>query len=429
MGEPAQVGERVLGERVEQRRRDRDDRAGGDGQHAEPHHRRHRRHREEVGGKRDDRDPLEMEGEQRRRAEARGRGERRRLRQRCRHRARAQREGDRRGEEEDRDHRRERQLPPGVAGGPRIEPERDRGGEQQRVPARGRAAGEDGDYSGGAHDAGPLDRGPGARERDVQRDQHETPGETCPQAGSERGEDRKAERDEQHHVLAARGEQMGEPGDPEVLARGLVERLVLAEDHPPRQGGAWRVEAAADRALGRVAHRIERPWHAAAPAPGGRHALGEEPPVRAAAAQPAVAVAQRQQAAPRHHLLPHVHARPAGRAHDYALPRPAAAREPDERGPCRAPADRARPLQHVAARRGLFPISGRSAVRSSAASRTSANHAPKSTAPTARSARPRRAPARATGAPARSPASPAAASAAAGAGAASIPATSEARTR
>jgi hypothetical protein len=259
MGEPAQVGERVLGERVEQRRRDRNDRAGGDGQHAEPHHRRHRRHREEVGGKRDDRDPLEVEDQQRRRAETRGRGERRRLRERRRHPARAQRDGERRGHEEDRDHRRERQLPPGVGGGPRIEPERDRGGEQQRIPARGRTAREHGDDAGGAHDAGPLDRGPGARQRDVQRDQDEAPRKTCAQAGSERGEDRETERHEQHHVLAARGEEMREAGDPEVLARGLVERLVLAEDHAARQGGARRVEAAADRALGRAAHRIERP--------------------------------------------------------------------------------------------------------------------------------------------------------------------------
>ncbi len=263
--------------------------------------------------------------------------------------------GERRGQDEDRDDRGERQLPSRIAGGPRIEPERDRGGEQQRVPARGRATGEDGDEAGGAHDAGPLDRGTGARQRDVQRDQDETPEETCAQARPERGQDRKAEGDEQHHVLTARGQQMGEPGDAEVLARGLVERLVLAENHPPRQGGARRVEAAADRALGRAAHRIERPRHAAAPVAGDPHTLGEEPPVRPAPAQPAVALAQRQQAPPRHHLLPHVHARPAGRAHDDALPRPGAAREPDESGSCRAAADGARPLEHVAARRGLAP--------------------------------------------------------------------------
>ena len=256
---------------------------------------------------------------------------------------------------QDRDDRRERQLPAGIAGGPRIEPERDRGGEQQRVPARGRAAREDGDEAGGAHDPGPLDRGPGARQRDVQRDQDQAPDETRAQSGSERGQDRKPEGDEQHHVLTARGQQMGQPGDAEVLARGLVERLVLAENHSPRQGGARRVEAAADRALGRPAHRIERSRNAAAPAPRDPHALGEEPPVRPAPAQPAVALAQRQQAAPGHDLLPHVHARPAGRAHDDALPHPAAAREPDESGSCRAATDGARPLEHVAARRGLCP--------------------------------------------------------------------------
>ena len=85
------------------------------------------------------------------------------------------------------------------------------GGEQERVPARARPAGERGDDPGRAHHAGPLDRRARAGDRHV--DARSAP-RIADQAGADRDPEQRqhggGEEREQDDVLAADGEQVGE---------------------------------------------------------------------------------------------------------------------------------------------------------------------------------------------------------------------------
>ncbi len=175
--------------------------------------------------------------------------------------ARAQR-GD---EREHRDDGGEAQLPAGIFGGTRVPRQRDRRGEQERVPARGRPAGEHGDEARHAHDGGALDRRAAAGERDVGRDE----GDRQPQAGGEAepggGPDRQDEGREQEDVRPARRDEVREAGCAEVLAHRLGERAVLAEHHPAGERALRGLKAARERALRAGADAVERAEEATAP--------------------------------------------------------------------------------------------------------------------------------------------------------------------
>ena len=122
-------------------------------------------------------------------------------------------------------------------------------------PASGR------DDAGGAHHPGALDRRARAGDRHVDRDQREdaTAAERaagCPSDGQQR---RRASRRQQDHVLAADGEQVSQARALEVLDRGRVDAVVLAEHEaaeraPPRRPACPRPSAD----LGAVADRVER---------------------------------------------------------------------------------------------------------------------------------------------------------------------------
>ena len=102
----------------------------------------------------------------------------------------------------------EGELPAGVAADARVERQRDGGGEQQRVDPRRRATGSDRDEPRGAHHPGALERRRRSGERNVERDQGDRREQPGTVAESGEPEQRQCERREQHHVLAARGEQV-----------------------------------------------------------------------------------------------------------------------------------------------------------------------------------------------------------------------------
>ena len=63
--------------------------------------------------------------------------------------------------------------------------------------------------------------GPGAGERHVERDQGHERGEPRPRAEAGQHQRRQGERRQQHHVLAADRQQVGEPAVAEVVARAV----------------------------------------------------------------------------------------------------------------------------------------------------------------------------------------------------------------
>ena len=134
--EPGQERERIQRQGVEEvGERGRDLRRRGR-QHPQPHRRRDRRRREQVRRQRDRRDAVEVMREQRRGAQRRRDGQRRGLGEAAGKAAPDQPVAERRGQGEDGDHRGERELPARVGHRPRVEQERHRRREQQRVPAR-----------------------------------------------------------------------------------------------------------------------------------------------------------------------------------------------------------------------------------------------------------------------------------------------------
>ncbi len=151
-------------------------------EHPQPHHRRDGRKREQVRHEGGHRQPLEVMRHQRGRRQ-RGRDrDRRTLRQRTAEAPPppAERPSERRRPDRDPDYRGEAELPANVARGPRIDGERGRRGQQQRIPTRGGAARERGDDARRAHDTSPLDRRTRSRHRDVERDQHEDARQSSP---------------------------------------------------------------------------------------------------------------------------------------------------------------------------------------------------------------------------------------------------------
>ena len=140
----------------------------------------------------------------------------------------------------------------------RVERERHRRREQERVPARRRPPGERGGEAGDAHHPGALDRRAAARERDVERDEREREHEPRPQRRRRPRAAREHERGEQQHVLAAGREQVREARALEVVAHVVRERLVLPEHHAAQQRRLRLGAAPRQRALGPPRGRVER---------------------------------------------------------------------------------------------------------------------------------------------------------------------------
>ena len=138
--------------------------------------------------------------------------------------------------------------------------------------------------AGGAHHAGPLERRARAGERDVDGDQASSAA-TAPAA-----------RAGQRPAAAARARRAASRsgrtprGDARARCRGslrdaLVDRLVLAEDHPPEQGGVGRREARRPRRA-----RRERACASSAPAsPPRRRPVRRAPSRRSSPASPGAA--------------------------------------------------------------------------------------------------------------------------------------------
>ena len=178
--------------------------------------------------------------------------------------------------QQDARHGGERQLPAWVGPGARVEQQRGRGGQQQRVPARRGTRERQRRDPRRRHHAGALQRGTGAGQRHVQRHEAQERHAARPRAEPGDGERRQRERHEQHHVLTAHREQMSEAGVTEVLARGAVDRLVLAEHHAADERGLGRGQPGGHGALGAAPQSVEQPRQAAAPPAGRPRVLQQE---------------------------------------------------------------------------------------------------------------------------------------------------------
>ena len=236
-------------------------------QHPQPHHGRDRHRRQEVRRQGGQRDLLEVERHQRRRADGGGDRDGSDVGDRIRHPAREH-APQRRGEREQRDHGGERQLPAGLPDRARVQRERHGRGEPERVPAVRGTARERGDEAGGAHHPGTLDRRTGAGERDIEGHQRKCDEEPRAQRHSEHGAGRQNQHGEQHHVLAADRQHVGETGALEVVAHVLGEALVLAEHHPAQQRRLRLGQPARQSRLGATSRGVDEPGEAAAPLSG-----------------------------------------------------------------------------------------------------------------------------------------------------------------
>ena len=210
-----------------------------------------------------------MEGEQRGRRHGGGERERPGLGEQCGHAAADGGFAQRRRERQQADHRGERELPAGIGRCPRVQRERHRGREPEGVPARRRAPGEGGDEPRGAHDAGALDGRAAPGERHVDGDHRDRHDEPRPQPEPARRPGGEHEQREEHDVLPAHGEQVGQPGAPEVLADVRLDQLVLPEHHAAQQRRLRGRQRPLEPPLGAAAHRVERAGKAAAARAGG----------------------------------------------------------------------------------------------------------------------------------------------------------------
>ena len=254
-----------------------------------------------------------------------------------------------------------------------------------------RAAGparERGDDAGGAHHPRPLDRRPAARERARRaRSAARTSASRTrrPRPSAARRPSTRAA--SSIDVLPAGGDQVREARGPELVARAVGERRVVAERHAAQQGALRRRDArsAATRLRPRAHARRRRPASPPRRAPVSVSASARSCGVHAARALPGVGGGQRlEPSARRRAALP-----PASVG--QRTPRAGAqqdplAVEPDGGDPCAE-----RPA--IAARRGARRARGprgravaRGAVASSACRRAWASSAPARTAPTSASA-------------------------------------------
>ncbi len=234
---------------------------------------------------------------------------------------------------------------PGSDDDARVERERHRRCEADRVPARRRSPGERRHEPGRPHHPGPLDRRSAARQRHVGGDERERQQEPRTEREPRHARDEQDEDAEQHHVLTGDRQQVGEPRPLEVGAHLRVEPLVLAEDHAPQQRGLAWVQPVLETALRATADGVEQAGHAAATAAGPAHRRRVDR--GAGPTRPLVGVVAPQRSdAPRHRdHLPHSGPRARMRArtsphhgHLAVQPRTAQA-DAGDGGPRRALAD------------------------------------------------------------------------------------------
>ena len=245
----------------DRRSRDGSDRQGGL-DHPEPHDRRDERKRDEVRRKPRDGDGFEVVAGDGCGGDGGGEGHRRALRERGGESAQAA--AGRRGEHEDAGDGGERELPAGLGGDARLDGERDRGGHEQRVPARAHAADREGGESRDRHGGGALQRRAGAGDEHVERDEECQAPDPRADARAGGGEQRQGEGAEQDDVLAADGEEVAEPGAAEVVDHERVDGLVLAEHHPAQHGGLLGGGPGGEAALGAPPDRVDPAGEAAA---------------------------------------------------------------------------------------------------------------------------------------------------------------------
>ncbi len=233
------VGEAERVQPVERLHRQQRELAGDPGEHAEPHRRSDGGQRQHVRGQRGGRELVEGLGHHGRRRHGRRHRDRGSLDERPADRPAGgiARHGGRQPPrpEQDPDHRGEAELPAGVAVRSRVDRERDRDGEQHRVPAGSGPVGQRGDQAGGSHHPRALDRGTRPRDRHVDRDQQQRPDQPGAQRQPEHRQQGPGQDAEQDHVLSADREQVGQVRSLEVLARPAVDPVVLAEDEASRQ--------------------------------------------------------------------------------------------------------------------------------------------------------------------------------------------------
>ena len=199
-----------------------------------------------------------------------------------------------RRQQQEADHSGEGELPARLPRRARVEHERHRGGQAERVPARRRTPGESGDQAGDRHHAGALDRRAAAGQRDVQRDEEGSRDEPHPQRHVEHRARREHQHAEQEHVLTGYREQMGQAGPPEVLLHVLRDRLVLPEDHAAEERGLGRRQPASQPVRRALADRVEPARDAAARTARGRPAADVDRRVGAAPFLVGVDVTQRR---------------------------------------------------------------------------------------------------------------------------------------
>ena len=197
-----------LGDVCEQRRLERVDRrdgqtghlADGGREHPQPHRRRDRGKRQEVGEEGRRRDRAEAVGDQRRRGQRRGDGQSSALSKRLRRAPRPDSGDDRppqrSGQQEDADDRGKAQLPADVGRDPRFDRDGHDCRHREPVEAGGAAPGERRQDRDRPHHRGPLDRGAGAGQRDVDRDQRQDPDQPRPQRDPEAAENRHRQQSE-----------------------------------------------------------------------------------------------------------------------------------------------------------------------------------------------------------------------------------------
>ena len=167
-----------------------------------------------------------------------------------------------------------------------------------------------GDQAGRAHHARPLDRRAGAGERHVEgdeRERHQQPGAQRRADERPRGEH---QRGQQHHVLAADREHVGQPGALELVAHVVREALVLAEDHAAQQRGLVVGQAVYEARLGAPPDHVHESRDAAASLADAAERGDLERGARPAASLVGVEQPERRDSAPHRDDLAHLRAGP-----------------------------------------------------------------------------------------------------------------------
>ena len=176
-------------------------------------------------------------------------------------------------------HRRERQLPPRFLDRPRVERERHRRREQQRVPALRGPPRQRRHQPGDPHHPGPLDRRPTARQRHVDRDQCRRQRADAPAAERRRARTPPSTSTASRITFGPDTARMcASPERWKSSRTSSVSRSSSPSTIPPQQRRLGRGEAAIEPGLGPAPHPVEQPREATPPLPGRRNASSDRSP-------------------------------------------------------------------------------------------------------------------------------------------------------